>query len=61
YFPKNRLRPILGRVLGSDNFAKVYHAHSLSDNSSVAIKVIYKLKANPLCSLSNNILVTRKK
>ncbi|XP_074276254.1 CBL-interacting serine/threonine-protein kinase 4-like [Silene latifolia] len=37
----------LGRVLGRGSFAKVYHARSLSDNKSVAIKVIDKLKTNP--------------
>lgn len=34
----------LGRLLGRGSFAKVYYARSLSDDSSVAVKVIYKPK-----------------
>ncbi|KAL9230516.1 hypothetical protein vseg_005855 [Gypsophila vaccaria] len=37
----------LGRVLGRGTFAKVYHARSIKDNKSVAIKVIDKLKTDP--------------
>ncbi|XP_059632432.1 CBL-interacting serine/threonine-protein kinase 4 [Cornus florida] len=34
----------LGRLLGRGSFAKVYHGRSLSDNTTVAIKVIDKAK-----------------
>ncbi|XP_021735644.1 CBL-interacting serine/threonine-protein kinase 4-like [Chenopodium quinoa] len=48
----NAAKTILGRyqsgkLLGKGSFAKVYHARSLTNNQSVAIKVIDKSKTHP--------------
>ncbi|KAL2896526.1 CBL-interacting serine/threonine-protein kinase 4 [Bienertia sinuspersici] len=40
-------RYILGKVLGKGSFAKVFHARSISNHKSVAIKVIDKSKTHP--------------